>query len=89
MIYISIDVESLFTNVPIDETIEIIKQNFFRKNNQKIDKKDKNIGTKNIRKGISEYDGSFDGLPWEHFEFLFRNCLQNLYSRLTINFINK
>jgi len=73
---ISIDVESLFTNVPIDETIEIIKKNFFRKKNQKIDKKDKNIGTKNIRKGISEYDGSFDGLPWEHFEFLFRNCLQ-------------
>ena len=26
---ISIDVESLFTNVPIDETLEIIKKAFF------------------------------------------------------------
>ena len=27
---ISFDVESLFTNVPIDETIEIIKNTFFK-----------------------------------------------------------
>ena len=25
---------------------------------------------------MKKYDGSFDGLPWEHFEYLIRNCLQ-------------
>ena len=43
---ISIDVESLFTNVPIDETLEIIKQAFFRKKSEIIKKTEKNIGTK-------------------------------------------
>ena len=73
---ISIDVESLFTNVPIDETLEIIKKAFFKKKSEIIKRVDKNIGNKNIRKGTSEYEGSLDGLPWEHFEYLIRNCLQ-------------
>ena len=73
---ISIDVESLFTNVPIDETIEIIKNAFFKKKSIKIEKTSRNYGTKNIRLGESEYEGSFNGIAWEHFEFLLRNCLQ-------------
>ena len=83
MIYI--DVESLFTNVPIDETIEIIKNAFFKKKSQNIiklmnlvgAKRQKNITTQgNIRNGTSEYEGDLNGLPWEHFEFLLRNVLQ-------------
>ena len=82
---ISIDVESLFTNVPIDETIEIVKNAFFKKKSQNIiklmnivgAKRQKNITTQgNIRNGTSEYEGDLNGLPWEHFEFLLRNVLQ-------------
>ena len=37
----------------------------------------KNITTQgNIRNGTSEYEGDLNGLPWEHFEFLLRNVLQ-------------
>jgi len=73
---ISIDVESLFTNVPIDETIKIIKDAFFKEKTEKIQKTKKNMGTKNMRLGDSQYEGNLNGLPWEHFEFLLRNCLQ-------------
>ena len=76
MINVILVIESLFTNVPVDETIEIIKKAFFRKKTEIIKRVDKNVGNKNIRKGISEYEGSLDGLPWEHFEYLLRNCLQ-------------
>jgi hypothetical protein len=34
------------------------------------------MGTKNMRLGDSQYEGNLNGLPWEHFEFLLRNCLQ-------------
>jgi hypothetical protein len=61
---ISFDVESLFTNVPIDETVEIIKNTCFRK------KTGKHI------KGESNYEGDLDGMRWEHFENLLRRCLQ-------------
>ena len=40
-------------------------------------KRQKNITTQgNIRNGTSEYEGDLNGLPWEHFEFLLRNVLQ-------------
>jgi hypothetical protein len=73
---ISIDVESLFTNVPIDETIKIIKDAFFKEKSEKVPRTKKNIGNKNIRLGDSQYEGNLNGLPWEHFEYLLRNCLQ-------------
>jgi hypothetical protein len=73
---ISIDVESLFTNVPIDETIKIIKDAFFKEKTEKVLRTKKNIGNKNIRLGDSQYEGNLNGLPWEHFEYLLRNCLQ-------------
>jgi hypothetical protein len=73
---ISIDVESLFTNVPIDETIKIIKDAFFKEKTEKVPRTKKNIGYKNIRLGDSQYEGNLNGLPWEHFEYLLRNCLQ-------------
>ena len=73
---ISIDVESLFTNVPLDETIQIIRKAFFKKKDIKVEKTLRNYGTKNIRLGKSEYEGSISGLAWEHFEFFLRNCLQ-------------
>ncbi len=62
---ISIDVVSLYTNVPIDETMEIIKNAFFTKKTFPIEKKKSNIGTKHIRLGLSQYDGLIDNLPWE------------------------
>ena len=73
---ISIDVESLFTNVPIDETIKMIKDAFFKEKSEKVLRTKKNIGNKNIRLGDSQYEGNLNGLPWEHFEYLLRNCLQ-------------
>jgi hypothetical protein len=73
---ISIDVESLFTNVPIDETIKIIKDAFFKEKSEKVQKTKKNMGTKNMRLGDSQYEGNLNGLPWELFEYLLRNCLQ-------------
>ena len=66
----------MFTNVPIDETIEIIKKAFFKEKQNKLKSTERNIGTKNIRKGTSQYEGTLNGLPWEHFEYLIRNCLQ-------------
>ncbi len=43
---ISIDVESLFTNVHIDETIKIIKDAFFKEKTETIQKTKKNMGPK-------------------------------------------
>ena len=41
------------------------------------EKKHKNTTTQgSIRNGKSEYEGDLNGLPWEHFEFLLRNVLQ-------------
>jgi len=73
---ISIDVESLFTNVPIEETILIIKDAFFKEKTEKVTRTKKNMGNKNMRLGDSQYEGNLNGLPWEHFEYLLRNCLQ-------------
>ena len=66
---ISFDVESLFTNVPIDETIEIIKESCFKLKNN----------SQQIRanaKDDSKYDGLLDGMKFEVFEKLYRKCLQ-------------
>jgi hypothetical protein len=66
---ISFDVESLFTNVPIDETIEIIKNSCFKlkTNSQKI---------RVNAKDDSKYEGLLDGMKFEVFEKLYRKCLQ-------------
>jgi hypothetical protein len=61
---ISFDVESLFTNVPINETLEIIKNTFFTKKS-----------TKHV-KNESNYHGDLDGIRWEHLENLLKRCLQ-------------
>lgn len=66
---ISFDVESLFTNVPIDETIEIIKNTFFtlKNNSNKI---------RANAKDDSRYEGKLDNMKFEVFEKLYRKCLQ-------------
>ena len=66
---ISFDVESLYTNVPIDETIEIIKNTCFKlKSNHHL-----------IRRNAandSKYEGLLDGMKFEVFEKLLNKCLQ-------------
>ena len=66
---ISFDVESLFTNVPIDETIEIIKNSCFKL------KSNSNQIRANA-KDDSRYEGKLDEMKFEVFEKLYRKCLQ-------------
>ena len=73
---ISIDVVSLFTNVPIDETMDIIKKTFFKEKEIIIPSTQKNYTRNNIRLGTSQYDGLLDGIQWEHLDFMLRKCLQ-------------
>ena len=68
---ISFDVESLFTNVPIDETLGIIKELFFKEKPNR-PKLRKNAALENQ----DEYEGDLDGMRWEVIEKLLRCCLQ-------------
>ena len=73
---ISFDTESLFTNVPIDETVEIIKNTFFKlKDSSNLKKVRKNAAIYSS----DLYDGDLDGMKWEVFEKLLRCCLQESY----------
>ena len=64
---ISFDVESLFTNVPIDETVEIIKNTFFKlKDSSNLKKVRKNAAISSS----DLYDGDLDGMKWEFFDKL-------------------
>ena len=61
--------ESLFTNVPIDETVEIIKNTFFNiKDSSNLKKVRKNAAIYSS----DLYDGDLDGMKWEVFEKLLR-----------------
>ena len=66
---ISLDIESLFTNVSIDETIEIIK-NYCNK--LKSNSKQKRANAKDD----SRYEGKLDEMKFEVYEKLYQKCLQ-------------
>ena len=61
------------TNVPIDETIELIKKEFFT---LKPGADPNKINLNCNDKKLSKYHGEIDGMHWELFEHLLRRCLQ-------------
>ena len=72
-VMVSFDVVSLYTNVPIDETIELIKKEFFT---LKPGADPNKINLNCNDKKLSKYHGEIDGMHWELFEHLLRRCLQ-------------